>query len=219
MISAALIHFISPGGPGASSIGNGAFAENGPFRVKADGKTLEVDKYSWNQLANMLYLESPVNVGFSYNSTPLAEVDMYNDAAAIDAKYNALLSFFKKFPQFKKNPFYITGESYGGIYIPLLTRKILDNQRENGINLQGKCCLIWFKNDVQTKKGNSTQALQLEMGSMILTSSVDHALSFPTTTVWWALTGGTSCRVHAVTWTARVPVSSATTRPYSQTTQ
>ncbi|KAH9404020.1 hypothetical protein TYRP_014534 [Tyrophagus putrescentiae] len=125
------------GGPGASSIGSGTFAENGPFRVKSDGKTLEHDKYSWNRFANMLYLESPVNVGFSYNSSHLAEVDMYNDEAATDAKYNALVSFFKKFPHLKKNKFYMTGESYGGVYLPLLTRKILDNKQENGINLQG----------------------------------------------------------------------------------
>lgn len=97
------------GGPGASSIGSGTFAENGPFRVKSDGKTLEHDKYSWNRFANMLYLESPVNVGFSYNSSHLAEVDMYNDEAATDAKYNALVSFFKKFPHLKKNKFYMTG--------------------------------------------------------------------------------------------------------------
>lgn len=136
-------HFCLLGGPGASSIGDGAFTENGPFRVKADGKTLEHDKYSWNQFANMLYIESPINVGFSYNSTHLPEVDMYNDEATVDAKYNALLSFFKKYPHLKNNPFYITGESYGGVYIPLLTRSILNNKKQNGINLQGKSSLIW----------------------------------------------------------------------------
>ena len=125
------------GGPGCSSI-EGLMTENGPFRVKADGKSLEQDPYSWNKLSNVLYLESPVNVGFSYNSTKMADADMYSDEATIDAKYHALLDFFEKYPQLKKNKFYITGESYAGIYIPLLTRKILDNQKQNGINLQGK---------------------------------------------------------------------------------
>lgn len=58
----------------------------------------------------MLYLESPINVGFSFNATTLPEKDLYNDDAATDAKYNALVSFFKKYPHLKKNKFYITGK-------------------------------------------------------------------------------------------------------------
>lgn len=175
-----LINSCYSGGPGASSIGNGLFAENGPFRVKADGKTLEHDKYSWNQFTNLLYIESPVNVGFSYNSTQLAKEDMYNDKATTEAKYNALLSFFKKYPHLKKNQFYITGESYGGMYIPLLTRKILENQTQNGINLQGESCLICKG---RSNKSKCTQASQSEMVTMTLTFWPDLALSFPTTTV------------------------------------
>lgn len=124
------------GGPGCSSLG-AFFTAHGPFRVDADGKTLKLDQYSWNTMANMLYLESPVNVGFSYNSTPLDAADLYNDIVSIDAKYYALIDFFRKFPNFKKNKFYITGESYAGVYIPLLTRKILENRQTNGFNFQG----------------------------------------------------------------------------------
>ena len=40
--------------------------------------------------------------------------------------YNALVDFFAKFPEYAKNDFYITGESYGGIYIPTLSIKILE---------------------------------------------------------------------------------------------
>ncbi|KAK6143181.1 hypothetical protein DH2020_023529 [Rehmannia glutinosa] len=36
------------GGPGCSSIGNGAMEELGPFRVHSDGKTLYKNKYAWN---------------------------------------------------------------------------------------------------------------------------------------------------------------------------
>ncbi len=50
---------------GCSSLG-GFWTENGPYRVKSDGETLFEDPYSWNSLGNILYLESPVGVGSSY---------------------------------------------------------------------------------------------------------------------------------------------------------
>ncbi|KFK42257.1 hypothetical protein AALP_AA2G231900 [Arabis alpina] len=46
------------GGPGCSSL-EGAFTENGPFRIHSDAKTLFRNPYSWNNEANMLYIESP----------------------------------------------------------------------------------------------------------------------------------------------------------------
>ncbi|RZB52870.1 Serine carboxypeptidase-like 45, partial [Glycine soja] len=52
------------GGPGCSSLGVGAFSENGPFRP--NGEVLIKNEYSWNKETNMLYLETPVGEGFSY---------------------------------------------------------------------------------------------------------------------------------------------------------
>ncbi|KAH7516861.1 hypothetical protein JRO89_XSUnG0160700 [Xanthoceras sorbifolium] len=54
------------GGPGCSSLGVGAFSENGPFRPS--GEKLVRNEHSWNREANMLYLETPIGVGFSYSS-------------------------------------------------------------------------------------------------------------------------------------------------------
>ncbi|PIO55419.1 serine carboxypeptidase [Teladorsagia circumcincta] len=55
------------GGPGSSSL-EGLFLENGPFRIGKDGKTITRNPYAWNQFANVLYLESPVGVGYSYST-------------------------------------------------------------------------------------------------------------------------------------------------------
>ncbi|XP_021675317.2 serine carboxypeptidase-like 45 isoform X2 [Hevea brasiliensis] len=55
------------GGPGCSSVGAGAFSGHGPFRT-SDGENLSRHEYSWNKEANMLYVESPAGVGFSYSA-------------------------------------------------------------------------------------------------------------------------------------------------------
>ena len=111
------------GGPTCSSL-TGCLSENGPFRVSPDDETkLLVNPYSWNQKASVLYLEQPAGVGFSYRE----HSDNYTtgDDAVADSNHAALRSFFDKYPEFKKNDLFLTGESYAGIYIPTLAVKLL----------------------------------------------------------------------------------------------
>ncbi|XP_054626679.1 cathepsin A-like [Dunckerocampus dactyliophorus] len=119
------------GGPGCSSL-DGFLSENGPFHVKDDGATLYENTFSWNRIANVLYLESPAGVGYSYSSDGNYTTD--DDQVAED-NYKALQSFFAKFPSFTRNDFFIFGESYGGIYTPTLSMRIASG--ENGINFKG----------------------------------------------------------------------------------
>ena len=123
------------GGPGASSLG-GCFSENGPLIVQDDGRHLRVNEYAWNQQAHLLCIESPVGVGFSFNASGEYASD---DFAQADDLYEALLRFFDKFPQLRGNEFYIAGESYGGVYVPLTAKAIVDGNAEGvhpRINLQ-----------------------------------------------------------------------------------
>ncbi|KAI0865245.1 carboxypeptidase S1 [Xylaria cubensis] len=54
------------GGPGSSSL-LGLFSENGPCYVNPDSNSTRLSEWSWNNEANMLYIEQPVQVGFSYD--------------------------------------------------------------------------------------------------------------------------------------------------------
>ncbi|KVH92700.1 Peptidase S10, serine carboxypeptidase [Cynara cardunculus var. scolymus] len=65
------------GGPGCSSLGFGAFMENGPFQVGENGELVN-NQHSWNLESNMLYVESPIGVGFSYSETDDDYID-WND--------------------------------------------------------------------------------------------------------------------------------------------
>ena len=77
------------GGPGCSSL-VGFFGELGPFYVKSDF-SLGMNEFSWNKIANMIFLESPAGVGFSKTDTPIA----YKDYRAAKDSRQFLINFFQ----------------------------------------------------------------------------------------------------------------------------
>ncbi|XP_022898952.1 serine carboxypeptidase II-3-like [Olea europaea var. sylvestris] len=127
------------GGPGCSSFGYGAMEELGPFRVNSNGRTLFRNNYAWNKVANVIFLESPAGVGFSYSNTTS---DYYNagDTSTANDTYTFLINWLERFPQYKTRNFYVTGESYAGHYAPQLAYTILLNNKnpnQTVINLKG----------------------------------------------------------------------------------
>jgi|UniRef100_A0AC35GG27 cathepsin A (carboxypeptidase C) len=109
------------GGPGCSSLG-GLIEELGPFHVSDNGNTVYENPYAWNRVGNVIFMESPAGVGFSYDTSGNVAT---NDDEVATNNYNALVDFFTtKFPEYKNNEFYITGESYGGVYVPTLAVKV-----------------------------------------------------------------------------------------------
>lgn len=127
------------GGPGCSSLGYGAMEELGPFRVHSDGKTLYRNNYAWNNVANVIFLESPAGVGFSYSNTS-SDYAKAGDNSTADDSYTFLVNWLDRFPQYKTRDFYITGESYAGHYVPQLAYTIVSrnkNLNQTRINLKG----------------------------------------------------------------------------------
>lgn len=122
--------------------------------MKADWSTVS------GQIANMLYLESPAGVGFSYsddqkyatNDTEVSDTPetqlligsqvftgVYSFPQVSMNNYLALKEFYRLFPEFSKNQLFLTGESYGGIYIPTLAERVMEDASLNLQVLQQYC--------------------------------------------------------------------------------
>jgi cathepsin A (carboxypeptidase C) len=114
------------GGPGCSSSA-GLLFELGPCAVSDEGRDTTFNKYSWTINANIIFLDQPVAVGYSYakdgsivNTTPVAAVDVW-----------AFLELFlTRHPKYAKVPFHIAAESYGGTYAPNIASVIHKKNQE-----------------------------------------------------------------------------------------
>jgi cathepsin A (carboxypeptidase C) len=110
------------GGPGCSSM-EGFLYENGPFVFPEGSEVLQANNYSWNLNASLLYFEAPAGVGFS--TLGIAANNNTDDNQTAADNLDVLVQFFTAFPEYSSQEFYITGESYAGIYIPTLAYGIL----------------------------------------------------------------------------------------------
>lgn len=123
----------------------GLFLELGPSAINEDTKAV-FNPFSWNSNSSVMFLDQPVNVGYSYSDSSTSTT-----AAAAEDVYAFLTLFFEKFPQYGKQDFHIAGESvrvslplsihsanfpqYAGHYIPSFAAKILEHEDTN-INLK-----------------------------------------------------------------------------------
>lgn len=141
------------GGPPCSAL-LGAFTELGPFRTSASGE-LGLNPSRWSQHATLLFIESPLGVGFSYTtqeqgmqhdnmqhnnktatvsssassfaSSDSSMSDLYasNDTSTAALNLASLQAFYTAFPEYTGRPLTVAGESYAGIYVPMLAKEII----------------------------------------------------------------------------------------------
>ena len=102
------------GGPGASGVGIGNFMEIGPLDVN-----LKPRNSTWLQKADLIFVDNPVGVGYSYveDDSLLVTTDWQ---AATDAT-TLLKALVKELPTLQQgSPLFLVAESYGGKYAATL---------------------------------------------------------------------------------------------------
>ena len=114
------------GGPGCSS-STGLFFELGPCRIADGGHNVTFNPYSWNTHANIIFLDQPINVGFSYSEDG-SKIDT-SQLAGKDV-YAFLELFLNRFPEYSTQPFHLAAESYGGTYAPHMASFIYEENQK-----------------------------------------------------------------------------------------
>ena len=128
------------GGPGCASE-LASFYENGPYALtRANGKLgLTTRASAWTDAGHVLYVDSPVNTGFSYSSST-RDVAKGEKVVARDL-LEFLWAFLLRHPELADAEVFITGESYAGHYVPAFARAVFDaNDRDDSpvrVNLKG----------------------------------------------------------------------------------
>ncbi|PKY07660.1 putative carboxypeptidase S1 [Aspergillus campestris IBT 28561] len=112
------------GGPGCSSM-IGLFQENGPCHFVDGEKEPSLNEHSFNNFANMLYIDQPIGVGYSYGTEDVSGTD---EAAPL--VWKLIQAFYEQFPQYESRDFGIFTESYGGHYGPGFANYIQQQNKE-----------------------------------------------------------------------------------------
>ncbi|XP_020084076.1 serine carboxypeptidase-like 2 isoform X2 [Ananas comosus] len=133
------------GGPGCSAF-SGLVFEIGPLQFDVAGYTeglpsLVYNPLSWTKVSSIIFLDSPVDAGFSYAKKQAG----YVAGDLITARQ--ILVFLKKWlsdhPEFISNPLYIGGDSYSGITVPVASSEIVkSNHASDGLKLNLKGYLV-----------------------------------------------------------------------------
>jgi len=99
---------------------------------------IEYNPLSWTKMASIIFLDSPVGSGFSYAHDPKGnDVGDYSSSLQVQT---FLKKWFTNHPQYLSNPFYLGGDSYAGMVIPLIATYISEGNEKMQqplINLKG----------------------------------------------------------------------------------
>ncbi|KAJ7831716.1 alpha/beta-hydrolase [Mycena olivaceomarginata] len=110
------------GGPGSSGM-IALTTENGPIHLQPNNSWF-INEFSWNSLADTIWVDQPVGTGFSTSDSTGYVPD--EDQTGEDF-IGFLSNLVKVFPSLATRPLFLTGESYAGMYIPYITKHIFQH--------------------------------------------------------------------------------------------
>ena len=113
------------GGPGCSSL-FGMLAEVGPVTSDNFANEFKRNPFSWNTNTNLIAIEQPAGVGFTKKVDPHFH---WTDEITAENLLYGVKDFLNEF-NLKGRDFYIAGESYAGIYVPILAYKIIEYNKK-----------------------------------------------------------------------------------------
>jgi cathepsin A (carboxypeptidase C) len=99
------------GGPGGSSM-LGMLEELGACLINEYGNGTIHNEFGWNKHSNLLFVDQPSGVGFSYSDKG-DSVPSSSFSAAEDLHIFLQIFVSQAFPNLRERPFHISGESYG----------------------------------------------------------------------------------------------------------
>lgn len=188
------------GGPGCSSF-DGFVQEHGPFSFAFKGgkdrmgrrlQDLELtsNPYSWSGVANMLYVDSPAGVGMSYYET---KADAHTNDTQTAADMNTFLRrWLAAYPRFQQNDFFVSGESFGGVYVPMVSQAVLDGNdagQEPHLRLKG----YLVGNGVVDEEYDGNALVPFAAGKSLISRELHHRTSHACGHNYWNASEGSHC--------------------------
>lgn len=110
------------GGPGSRGE-IGLFFEIGPYYLNDDLILENRTVGNWNKNYHVLFLDQPIGTGYSTAGSSESYAKSQDDVAT--DLYFFLQRWYESYPSYSSLPLFITGESYGGHYIPAFADKII----------------------------------------------------------------------------------------------
>ena len=72
--------------------------------------------------ANLVYVDQPINTGFSYSKS--SKDTVHSEKVVAEDMLDFLQEFLDAHPDLQGRPFFVTGESYAGHYVPAVSSRI-----------------------------------------------------------------------------------------------
>jgi carboxypeptidase C (cathepsin A) len=88
-------------------------------------ESLIANEWAWTRATNLMFVEQPAGVGFSWGPAPKSEADLSFDF------YNFMVNFYDTFPEMQPKRLFLFGESYAGMYVPSIAHHIHQENKKD----------------------------------------------------------------------------------------